>query len=56
MVYVFLMYTFKRMVCTSDTPGFFYFLYTKCLSSIYTEDKSGGNDLRVTGGVETFAC
>ena len=39
------------------TPqDFFIFCTWNTLSSIYTEDKSGGNDLKATGGVETFAC
>ena len=50
------MYIFKCMVCTNAAPGFFYFLCTYVLSLIYTGDESGGNDLKATGGVETFAC
>ena len=29
-LYGFLMYIFKCMVCTNAAPGFFYFLCTKC--------------------------
>ena len=53
MVYVFLMYIFKRMVCTNATPGFFYFLRMKCF---IIDLHCGGNDLKATGGIETFAC
>ena len=52
--YVFLMYIFKCMVCTNAAPGFFYVL--NVLSLIYVGDESGRNDLKATGGVETFAC
>ena len=54
--YVFLMYIFKCMVCTNAAPGFFCFLCTNVLSLIYIGDESGRNDLKATGGVETFAC
>ena len=53
--YVFLMYIFKCMVCTNAAPGFF-FCVLNVLSLIYVGDESGRNDLKATGGVETFAC
>ena len=37
-------------------PGFFYFCVQNVLSLIYIGDESGRNDLKATGGVETFAC
>ena len=48
--YVFLMYIFKCMVCTNAAPGFI-FCVLNVLSLIYVGDKSGRNDLKVTGGV-----
>ena len=54
--YVFLMYIFKRMVCTNATPGFIIFCVLNVLSLIYVGDESSRNDLKATGGVETFAC
>ena len=44
---------FKCMVCTKAAPGFFHFL--NVLSLIYIGDECGRNDLKATGGVETFA-
>ena len=35
---------------------FFIFCVQNVLSLIYTGDESGRNDLKATGGVETFAC
>ena len=33
-----------------------FFCVLNVLSLIYVGDKSGRNDLKATGGVETFAC
>ena len=54
--YVFLMYIFKCMVCTKTSPGFFTSCAQNVLSLIYIGDKSGGNNLKATGGVETIVC
>ena len=48
--HVFLMYIFKCMVCTNAAPGFIFC----ALSLIYIQDEFSRNDLKVTGGVETF--
>ena len=41
-----------------QTPpqDFFIFCVLNVLSLIYVGDESGRNNLKVTGGVETFAC
>ena len=37
-------------------PRIFFFCVLNVLSLIYVGDESGRNDLKATGGVETFAC
>jgi len=44
------------MACTNEIPGYFIFWVSNALSLIYIGDESGGNDMKATRSVETFAC
>ena len=65
-IHLILLYVLYGLLCIFDvyyawyvqTPpqDFFIFCVQNVLSLIYIGDESGRNDLKATGGVETFTC